>query len=145
MDDLEIFMETKKYVESVLGNDKVDFNDSVIEQIAELYLEKLASSNINISNVMVDDLVKNEDLVWSCYDEYIKMPNKRTVSNYEPPIDLMIRTSKEYRISNFMLWQMAYAELYFTNILWPDFDDKEFDKAIEAYNNRDRRFGSIKK
>ena len=62
MDDLEIFMETKKYVESVLGNDKVDFNDSVIEQIAELYLEKLASSNINISNVMVDDLVKNEDL-----------------------------------------------------------------------------------
>ena len=84
--------DTKKYVESVLGNDKVDFNDSVIEQIAELYLEKLASSNINISNVMVDDLVKNEDLVWSCYDEYIKMPNKRTVSNYEPPIDLMIKS-----------------------------------------------------
>lgn len=92
MDDLEIFMEAKKYVESVLGNDKVDFNDSVIEQIAELYLEKLASSNINISNIMADDLVKNEDLVWSCYDEYIKMPGKRTVSNYEPPIDLMIES-----------------------------------------------------
>ena len=55
-------------------------------------MEKLASSNINISNIMADDLVKNEDLVWSCYDEYIKMPGKRTVSNYEPPIDLMIES-----------------------------------------------------
>lgn len=92
MDDLEIFMEAKKYVESVLGNDKVDFNESVIEQIAELYLEKLASSNINVSNIMADDLVKNEYLVWSCYDEYIKLPDKKAVSNYEPPIDLMIKS-----------------------------------------------------
>ena len=65
--------------------------------------------------------------------------------NYLPPIDLMIRTSGEYRISNFMLWQLAYSELYFTDTLWPDFDEKEMDKALESYNNRDRRFGGIKK
>ena len=56
----------------------------------------------------------------------------------------MIRTSGEYRISNFMLWQLAYAELYFTDVLWPDFDEKELDKAILSYNKRDRRFGAAK-
>lgn len=65
--------------------------------------------------------------------------------NELPPIDLMIRTSGEYRISNFMLWQMAYSELYFTDVLWPDFDEKELDKAIDSFNRRDRRFGGIKK
>ena len=62
-----------------------------------------------------------------------------------PPIDLMIRTSGEYRISNFMLWQMAYSELYFTDTLWPDFDEKEFDLALESFNKRDRRYGGVKK
>ncbi len=58
-----------------------------------------------------------------------------------PDIDLLIRTSGEQRISNFMLWQSAYAELYFTNKLWPDFTEKEFDKAIVEFNKRVRRFG----
>lgn len=62
-----------------------------------------------------------------------------------PPIDLLIRTSGEYRISNFMLWQMAYSEFYFTDVLWPDFDEKELEKAIDSYSNRDRRYGNIKK
>ncbi len=62
-----------------------------------------------------------------------------------PPIDLMIRTSGEYRISNFMLWQLAYAELYFTDVLWPDFNEEEFDKALNSFGKRDRRFGAIKK
>lgn len=70
--------------------------------------------------------------------------NKYLFNNLEP-IDLMIRTSGEYRLSNFMLWQMAYSELYFTDTLWPDFDEKEFDNAIEIYNGRERRFGGIKK
>lgn len=60
-----------------------------------------------------------------------------------PDIDLLIRTSGEVRISNFMLYQCAYAEMYFPKVYFPDFNDKEFDKAIEAYNNRDRRFGGI--
>lgn len=61
-----------------------------------------------------------------------------------PPIDLLIRTSGEYRISNFMLWQMSYSEFYFTDTLFPDFDEKELDKAILAYQNRDRKFGGVK-
>ena len=60
-----------------------------------------------------------------------------------PQIDLMIRTSGEQRISNFMLWQLAYAELYFTKVYFPDFDEIEFDKALLEYNNRNRRFGGI--
>ncbi|MBO5786249.1 MAG: di-trans,poly-cis-decaprenylcistransferase [Clostridia bacterium] len=58
-----------------------------------------------------------------------------------PDPDLVIRTSGEYRISNFLLWQSAYAEYYFTDVLWPDFDKKELLKAIESYSKRERRFG----
>lgn len=61
-----------------------------------------------------------------------------------PPIDLLIRTSGEYRISNYMLWQLSYSELYFTNVLFPDFDEKEFDKAVLEYYQRDRKFGGVK-
>jgi undecaprenyl diphosphate synthase len=58
-----------------------------------------------------------------------------------PDPELMIRTSGEHRISNFLLWQLAYAEFYFTDVLWPDFRKQEFYKAILAYQNRERRFG----
>lgn len=60
-----------------------------------------------------------------------------------PPVDLLIRTSGEMRISNFMLWQCSYAEFYFPDVLFPDFDEKEFDNAILEYTKRDRRFGGI--
>ncbi|MCC6369817.1 MAG: isoprenyl transferase [Bacteroidia bacterium] len=60
--------------------------------------------------------------------------------NYPDP-ELMIRTSGEHRISNFLLWQLAYAEFYFTDVLWPDFRKNEFFKAIISYQNRERRFG----
>lgn len=58
-----------------------------------------------------------------------------------PDLDFVIRTSGEERISNFMLWQISYAEFYFPKVYFPDFDEKEFDKALEIYNNRNRRFG----
>jgi undecaprenyl diphosphate synthase len=60
-----------------------------------------------------------------------------------PDPDLMIRTSGEMRISNFLLWQLSYAELYVTDVLWPDFGEKEFKKAIAEYGRRQRRFGGI--
>lgn len=72
--------------------------------------------------------------------------NKENLSKhlYVDDVDLLIRTSGEQRISNFLLWQISYSELYFTDVYFPDFNAKEFDKAIEAYNRRNRRFGGIK-
>jgi len=61
-----------------------------------------------------------------------------------PDPDLLIRTSGEERLSNYLLWQLAYTEFYFTDVLWPDFSKKELEKAIEQYNRRDRRFGGVK-
>lgn len=61
-----------------------------------------------------------------------------------PDPDLLIRTCNEQRISNFLLWQLAYTELYFTPVAWPDFSKKELEKAVEAYNKRDRRYGMVK-
>ncbi len=74
---------------------------------------------------------------------------EKTISEYLdtkeiPDPDLLIRTSGEERLSNFMLWQLAYTEFYFTDVLWPDFNKKELIKAIEKYNTRDRRFGKVK-
>ena len=61
-----------------------------------------------------------------------------------PDPDLMIRTSGELRLSNYLLWQLAYSEFYFTDVLWPDFTKEDLVKAIEYYNARDRRFGGVK-
>jgi undecaprenyl diphosphate synthase len=61
--------------------------------------------------------------------------------NYAPEPDLFIRTGGECRVSNFLLWQLAYTELYFTNTLWPDFDEHELELAIQSYQQRERRFG----
>ena len=74
---------------------------------------------------------------------------EETIKNYLstkslPDPDLVIRTSGEQRLSNFLLWELAYAELYFTDVYWPDFDEKELQRAIYAYQNRDRRFGGLK-
>ena len=68
--------------------------------------------------------------------------NNLFTKNY-PKLDLLIRTSGEIRISNFLLWQLGYAELYFTNTLWPDFNEKELEKAIKDYQSRNRRFGGL--
>ena len=62
-----------------------------------------------------------------------------------PDPDLMIRTSGEQRLSNYLIWQLAYAEYFFTDTLWPDFDKKDLEEAIEFYGGRDRRFGGLKK
>lgn len=61
-----------------------------------------------------------------------------------PDPDLLIRTSGEIRLSNYLLWQLAYTEFYFTDVLWPDFDRQELEKAIEYYNGRERRYGGVK-
>lgn len=65
-------------------------------------------------------------------------------THYMPDPDLLIRTSGELRLSNYLLWQLAYTEFYFTDVCWPDFDKNELIKAIQYYNGRDRRYGGVK-
>lgn len=77
-------------------------------------------------------------------DKIDKISFNQYLYNDLPPVDLLIRTSGEYRVSNFMPYQTTYAEFYFTNVLFPDFKENEFDNAIVEYNNRDRRFGNAK-
>ena len=71
------------------------------------------------------------------------MINKRLMTSHCPDPDLIIRTSGEYRLSNFLMWQASYSELYFTNILWPDFKENDLNKALTDFKNRSRRFGRI--
>jgi undecaprenyl diphosphate synthase len=61
-----------------------------------------------------------------------------------PPVDLMVRTSGEYRLSNFLPWQLAYAEFIFTDVYWPDYDEDELHRCIAIYQGRERRFGGVK-
>ncbi len=98
---------------------------------------EIVEATKKISLDIKENKIKIEDINEKIFSKYL--------FNDLAPIDLLIRTSGEYRVSNFMLWQMAYSELYFTDVLWPDFDAKEFDKAIKSYNNRERRYGGINK
>ena len=85
------------------------------------------------------DKVKNNIISTETIDESII--NKHLYTQNLPDVDLLIRTSGEQRISNFLLWQIAYAELYFTDVLWPDFAKEDLYKALINYQNRERRFG----
>jgi undecaprenyl diphosphate synthase len=83
--------------------------------------------------------VKNNIISSESIDESII--NKHLYTQNLPDVDLLIRTSGEQRISNFLLWQIAYAELYFTDVLWPDFSKENLYEALINYQNRERRFG----
>ncbi|MCC9042690.1 isoprenyl transferase [Myroides sp. M-43] len=83
--------------------------------------------------------VKNNLISEADIDESVI--NNHLYTNDLPDVDLLVRTSGEQRISNFLLWQIAYSELYFTEVLWPDFTEEELYKALLVYQNRERRFG----
>jgi undecaprenyl diphosphate synthase len=93
---------------------------------------KKISMKVETGELSVDDI--NPDLI-----------DAHLLTDGLPPVDLMIRTSGEQRISNFLLWQIAYAELYFTDIAWPDFKEDALYEAVAEFQRRDRRFGGIKK
>ncbi|MDZ7950939.1 isoprenyl transferase [Nostoc sp. DedQUE09] len=90
----------------------------------------------------VAQLVEQGELSAQEVNESLVEQHLYTADTLEP--DLLIRTSGEMRLSNFLLWQMAYTEMYFTNILWPDFNKEAFHQALLSYQNRDRRFGQVK-
>ena len=92
-------------------------------------IKKLASD-------VADGNVKLEDIDEACFEGYLDTYGL-------PDPDLMIRTSGEQRLSNYLLWQLAYSEFYFTDVLWPDFGKKDLAAAIDWYNSKERRFGGI--
>ncbi len=114
-------------------------NDGLHFQIAINYggRDEIRRAMQKIAEAVRDDRLQpeniTEELISDCLD---------TKGIPEP--DLLIRTCGEQRISNFLLWQLAYTEFYVTSVPWPDFDETELGKAIAAYNNRDRRYGGVK-
>ena len=124
----------KKALNDVIIRTKA--NSKVILTLALSYgsREEIVNAIKNISKKVV-----NKELSVKEIDENII--NNHLYTFNLPEVDLMIRTSGEKRISNFLLWQMAYAELYFTDVLWPDFRKEHFYDAIIDYQNRERRFG----
>ena len=96
--------------------------------------EELVSAVKNICSKVKNNIISIDAIDDSIINEHLYTQNL-------PDVDLLIRTSGEHRISNFLLWQIAYAELYFTDILWPDFKEQDLYEAIISYQKRERRFG----
>lgn len=88
------------------------------------------ATDLKEGRIQLNDI--NEDMI-----------SKKLMTSHCPDPDLIIRTSGEYRLSNFLMWQASYSELYFTDILWPDFTENDFNKALTDFKNRSRRFGRI--
>ena len=93
-----------------------------------IYAIKNLALKVKKNLISVDDIDEN-------------IINNHLYSGELPSVDLLIRTSGEQRISNFLLWQISYAELFFSEVFWPDFDENNFEKAIKNYKKRERRFG----
>lgn len=98
--------------------------------------DEIARAIKSITQDVRENKLKPEDITSELISLYLD-------TKEVPDPDLLIRTSGEERLSNFLLWQLAYTEFYFTDVLWPDFNKKELIKAIEKYNSRDRRFGKV--
>lgn len=90
----------------------------------------------NMAEDCTNGIIETENITEELFSSYLD-------TRELPDPDLMIRTSGEQRLSNWLLWQLAYTEFYFTDVLWPDFNKKELIRAIEYYNTRERRFGGI--
>ena len=152
--DAKYFMDNN--VKLVFSGSRVGLRDDVLEAVD--YITDLTKDNtrgvLNVclnygSRLEITDMTKK--IAKQVLDKKLDIDdiNEDIISKnlYQdlPNIDFLIRTSGEVRLSNFMLWQLSYAEMYFPKTYFPDFDEKEFDIAIDVYNKRDRRFGGIKK
>ena len=98
--------------------------------------DEICHSCRTLAQLVKDGKLEPEDIT-------MDMIEQNLYTQEVPPVDLVIRPSGEQRLSNFMIWQSAYAEFYYSNILWPDFKKDDLDKAIVAYNDRNRRFGGV--
>jgi undecaprenyl diphosphate synthase len=130
--------------------DRSRFDDKLCQTMLEA--EKLTVANTGLTLTIAANYGGRWDIMHAVHTMLQKHPEQATTFSEEdlhpylsmsdaPEPDLFIRTGGEKRISNFMLWQLAYTELYFTDTLWPAFDRQEFEKAIASYKHRERRFG----
>jgi len=120
----------KKSEELTLGN------DGLVLSIAANYGGRwdIANAAKSLANQVKNNEISIDDINENSLNEHTCLADL-------PELDLLIRTGGDYRISNFLLWQSAYAEFYFTEILWPDFNEMQFEKAIDTFDQRERRFG----
>ncbi|AFM26618.1 isoprenyl transferase [Desulfomonile tiedjei] len=118
--------------------EKTSQNKSMVLNIALSYggRQDIVNAVLQVHEAIQAGKIEQSEVTEETFEQYLD-----TASIPDP--DLLIRTGGEQRLSNFLLWQSAYAELYFSTVLWPDFDDAEFMKAIEEYRSRQRRFGMI--
>ena len=139
----------KENIKVVFSGRKEELKKDVIETM-EYLSESTKNNTKGILNICLNYGGRSEivDAVNHIIKDNLKEVDEEVINNYLynklPDIDLLIRTSGEVRISNFMLWQLSYAELYFPKCYFPDFNQEEFDKALLEYTKRDRRFGSVK-
>lgn len=132
---------SKEFLEVLLEiEEKTKNHKGIVLNIACDYGSK--DEIVNAVKQIVNDVNDNKLSVDEITEEII---TKNLYTKGMLPIDLLIRTSGEVRLSNFLLWQLAYSEFYFTETYWPDFDEEELVKAIKSYQNRDRRYGGLKK
>ncbi len=146
----ENFVQDYPDVKLNIMGDYHKFPDDLVNNADQVIKETAHNSecvlNIGINYSGKDELVYAINRI---IKDGIKTVDRSVVDNYiytagQPEPDFIVRTSGEQRLSNFMLWQCAYSELYFPDTLWPDFNKKELLKALKEYNNRNRRFGAIK-
>lgn len=127
-------VKAQKELQDVIN--KTAVNTKLVLTLALSYgsREELVNAVKNISDKVKNNIISVDKIDDSVINEHLYTHNL-------PDVDLLIRTSGEHRISNFLLWQIAYAELYFTDILWPDFKESDLYEAILSYQKRERRFG----
>ena len=132
----ELNLDSKKKLNDVIL--KTSQNNKLVLTLAISYGSKQELTQVvkNISDKVKNNIISKENI-----DE--KIINQHLYTRNLPNVDLLIRTGGEFRISNFLLWQIAYAELYFSEKLWPDFGKEDFFNAIESYKKRERRFGKV--
>ena len=138
----------KENIKVVFSGRKEPLRSDVLKAMDEL-TEMTKNNTLGTLNICLNYGGRAEimDAAKKMINDNVKEINEETFKKYLyndlPDIDFMIRTSGELRISNFMLWQLSYAELYFPKCYFPDFNEEEYDKALLEYNNRKRRFGSL--